>query len=150
MPGINVGCERLQIFRDEGGMLGFFKGLSPTLLREVLGNAAYFGSYQGTKQLLSKGGTGEDLSTGSLLVAGGVAGAMFWLSVYPADVIKSMIQVDDYRHPKYTNVLDAFRKVFNSQGLKGFYCGFGPAMARSVLANAVCFYVYELVRKAFK
>lgn len=139
-----------QIFRSEGGFLGFFKGLSPTFLREVFGNAAYFGSYQGTKQLLSRGGALENLSTGSLLVAGGVAGAMFWLCVYPADVIKSMIQVDDYRNPKYSSAFDAFRKVFKSQGMKGFYCGFGPAMARSVLANAVCFYVYELVRKAFK
>ena len=31
------------------------------------------------------------------LAAGGVAGAVFWASVYPADVIKSMIQVDDYK-----------------------------------------------------
>lgn len=140
----------MQLFRSEGGFSGFFKGLSPTFLREVFGNAAYFGSYQGTKQLLSRGGTGENLSTGLLLVAGGVAGAMFWVCVYPADVIKSMIQVDDYRNPKYSSAFDAFRKVFKSQGMKGFYCGFGPAMARSVLANAVCFYVYELVRKAFK
>jgi solute carrier family 25 carnitine/acylcarnitine transporter 20/29 len=139
-----------QIYCREGGVFGFFKGLSPTFLREVFGNAAYFGSYQGTKQLLSRGGTGENLSTGSLLVAGGVAGAMFWLLVYPADVIKSTIQVDDYRNPKYTSTFDAFRKVFKSQGMQGLYCGFGPAMARSVLANAVCFFVYELVRKAFK
>jgi len=99
---------------------------------------------------MSKGGTGEDLSTGSLLVAGGIAGAMFWLCVYPADVIKSMMQVDDYHNPKYTSVFDAFQKVFKSKGMKGFYYGFGPAMARSILANAICFYVYELVRKAFK
>lgn len=37
----------VQVFRNEGGVLGFFKGLSPTFLREVFGNAAYFGSYQG-------------------------------------------------------------------------------------------------------
>ncbi|KAG0603867.1 hypothetical protein M758_10G126900 [Ceratodon purpureus] len=138
-----------QIYRREGGIFGFFKGLSPTFLREVFGNAAYFGSYQGTKQLLTRGYTGENLSTASLLLAGGVAGAMFWLLVYPADVIKSTIQVDDYQNPKYSSTFDAFRKVFKSQGMKGLYCGFGPAMARSVLANAVCFFVYELVRKAF-
>jgi len=37
----------VHIFWNEGGLLGFFKGLSPTFLREVFGNAAYFGSYQG-------------------------------------------------------------------------------------------------------
>uniref|UniRef100_A9U4Q7 Predicted protein n=1 Tax=Physcomitrium patens TaxID=3218 RepID=A9U4Q7_PHYPA len=135
------------IFR-QGGILGFYKGLTPTFLREVFGNAAYFGSYQGTKQL--EGGSASNLGTGSLLLAGAVAGAMFWLCVYPADVIKSVIQVDDYTNPKYTSTFDAFRKVIKSRGVKGLYCGFGPAMARSILANAVCFFVYELVRKALK
>lgn len=41
----------VQIFRHEGGFIGFFKGLSPTFLREVFGNAAYFGSYQGIVKL---------------------------------------------------------------------------------------------------
>lgn len=138
------------IFRHEGGMIGFFRGMIPTFLREVFGNAAYFGSYQGMKQLFSRGSHGSPLSMGSLLLAGGVAGAIFWAFVYPADVIKSMIQVDDYQHPKYTGTLDAFRKVFKEQGLRGFYCGFGPAMIRSFVANAVCFLVYELVRRGLK
>lgn len=30
-------------------------------------------------------------------MAGGIGGACFWASVYPTDVIKSMIQVDDYK-----------------------------------------------------
>lgn len=143
------GCLNVakHIFR-QGGILGFYKGLTPTFLREVFGNAAYFGSYQGTKQL--EGGSASNLGTGSLLLAGAVAGAMFWLCVYPADVIKSVIQVDDYTNPKYTSTFDAFRKVIKSRGVKGLYCGFGPAMARSILANAVCFFVYELVRKALK
>lgn len=134
------------IFRCEGGWLGFFKGLTPTLLREVFGNAAYFGAYQGTKQLIS-GGQFSKLGMGPQLVAGGVAGAMFWLFVYPADVIKSMIQVDDHQNPKYKNTFDALKKVYAAEGVKGLYRGFGPAMARSVPANAACFLVYDLVRK---
>lgn len=95
--------------------------------------------------------SGQDtskLSRGSMLFAGGVAGAMFWVSVYPTDVIKSVIQVDDHRNPKYKGTMDAFRKVFAAEGVKGLYRGFGPAMARSVPANAACFLAYELVRES--
>ena len=88
------------------------------------------------------------LGRGSQLLAGGLAGGVFWLSVYPTDVIKSLIQVDDHRSPKYKGTTDAFRKVFASEGVKGFYRGFGPAMARSVPANAACFLTYELVRES--
>eukprot|EP00850_Spirogloea_muscicola_P013175 SM000088S23716 [mRNA] locus=s88:266567:266962:- [translate_table: standard] len=80
------------------------------------------------------------------LTAGGIAGASFWGAVYPTDVIKSVIQIDDYRNPKYKGTVDAFRKVFAAEGVKGLYRGFGPAMARSVPANAACFLAYEVVR----
>lgn len=136
-----------QVFTSEGGWTGFFKGMTPTLLREVFGNAASFAAYQGTIQLMARGGQTSQLGMGSQLLAGGVAGAMFWLFVYPADVIKSRIQVDTYPNPQYKGTIDAFRKVYAAEGVKGLYRGFGPAMARSVPANAVCFFIYDLVRK---
>lgn len=136
------------VLKSEGGVLGLYKGLTPTLMREVPGNAAMFGAYEATKQYLAGGQDTSKLSRGSMLFAGGVAGAMFWVSVYPTDVIKSVIQVDDHRNPKYKGTMDAFRKVFAAEGVKGLYRGFGPAMARSVPANAACFLAYELVRES--
>eukprot|EP00897_Mesotaenium_endlicherianum_P004297 jgi/Mesen1/3896/ME000208S02907 len=136
-----------QVLRSEGGALGLFKGLTPTLLREVPGNAAMFGAYEAIKQALAGGRDTSQLGRGSMLIAGGVAGAAFWASVYPTDVIKSMIQIDDYKNPKYKGTMDAFRKVWATEGVKGLYRGFGPAMARSVPANAACFLAYELVRE---
>jgi solute carrier family 25 carnitine/acylcarnitine transporter 20/29 len=136
------------VIRSEGGMLGLYKGLTPTLMREVPGNAAMFGAYEAVKQYLAGGKDTSSLGRGSQLFAGGVAGAMFWMSVYPTDVIKSVIQIDDHRNPKYKGTMDAFRKVFASEGVKGLYRGFGPAMARSVPANAACFLAYELVRES--
>ena len=53
----------------------------------------------------------EKLGIGSLVVAGGVAGCAFWAPVYPADIIKSKIQVDSFTNPEYKGVLDCARKV---------------------------------------
>ncbi|KAG0474499.1 hypothetical protein HPP92_014185 [Vanilla planifolia] len=135
-----------QVLRSEGGLRGLFKGLVPTLAREVPGNAAMFGVYEALKQYFAGGRDASGLGRGSLVVAGGVAGASFWLSVYPTDVIKSVIQVDDYRNPKYRGSIDAFRKILSSEGVRGLYRGFSPAMARSVPANAACFLAYEVTR----
>lgn len=137
-----------QVLRSEGGVLGLFKGLTPTLLREVPGNAAMFGVYEAVRQMLAGGKDISNLGKGSQILAGGVAGAAFWLSVYPTDVIKSVIQVDDYHNPKYGGTMDAFRKVYAAEGVKGLFRGFTPAMARSIPANAACFLAYELVRES--
>lgn len=137
-----------QVLRSEGGVRGLFKGLVPTLGREVPGNAAMFGVYEALKQYLAGGHDTSNLGRGSLILAGGLAGASFWVSVYPTDVIKSVLQVDDYKNPKFSGSMDAFKKILKAEGVKGLYRGFGPAMARSVPANAACFLAYEVTRSS--
>ncbi|KAL2246688.1 UNVERIFIED_CONTAM: Mitochondrial carnitine/acylcarnitine carrier-like protein [Sesamum indicum] len=135
------------VLQSEGGARGLFKGLVPTLAREVPGNAAMFGVYEALKQYLAGGQDTSSLGRGSLILAGGLAGASFWVSVYPTDVVKSVLQIDDYKNPKFSGSMDAFRKILKTEGVKGLYKGFGPAMARSVPANAACFLAYEVTRK---
>ncbi|PIN23670.1 Mitochondrial carnitine-acylcarnitine carrier protein [Handroanthus impetiginosus] len=136
------------VLQSEGGARGLFKGLVPTLGREVPGNAAMFGVYEAVKQYLAGGQDTSGLGRGSLILAGGVAGAAFWGFVYPTDVVKSVLQVDDYKNPRFSGSIDAFRKILKSEGVKGLYKGFGPAMARSVPANAACFLAYEITRSS--
>ncbi|CAH9116694.1 unnamed protein product [Cuscuta europaea] len=135
-----------KVLKSEGGARGLFKGLIPTMAREVPGNAAMFGVYEATKQYLAGGHDTSGLGRGSLVIAGGLAGASFWVFVYPTDVVKSVLQVDDFHKPKFSGSIDAFRKIFAAEGVKGLYKGFGPAMARSVPANAACFLAYEVTR----
>lgn len=134
------------VLRSEGGVRGLFKGLVPTMAREIPGNALMFGVYEATKQYIAGGQDTSGLGRGSLILAGGVAGAAFWGSVYPTDVVKSVLQVDDYKKPKYSGAMDAFKKILAADGAKGLYRGFGPAMARSVPANGACFLAYEVTR----
>ncbi|KAL5713970.1 hypothetical protein ACHQM5_015996 [Ranunculus cassubicifolius] len=136
------------VLRSEGGMRGLFKGLVPTFAREIPGNAAMFGVYEAVKQLLAGGQDTSKLGRGSLIVAGGVAGGAFWAMVYPTDVVKSVLQVDDYKNPKFKGSIDAFKKIRATEGFKGLYKGFGPAMSRSVPANAACFLAYEITRSS--
>ena len=137
-----------QVLRSEGGVRGLYKGLFPTFAREVPGNATMFGVYEAIKQYMAGGTDTSGLGRGSLMLAGGLAGGAFWASVYPTDVVKSVIQIDDYKNPKYSGSIDAFKKILKSEGIGGLYKGFGPAMGRSVPANAACFLAYEITRSS--
>eukprot|EP01023_Acetabularia_acetabulum_P010361 TRINITY_DN14732_c0_g1_i7.p3 TRINITY_DN14732_c0_g1~~TRINITY_DN14732_c0_g1_i7.p3 ORF type:complete len:165 (-),score=21.46 TRINITY_DN14732_c0_g1_i7:267-761(-) len=136
------------IIKHEGGPLGLFKGLNVTLLREMPGNALYFGAYEGTKMYLAHTrnlNSVNDLDPLSLMLAGGLGGLAFWSVVYPTDVWKSRIQVDDYKYPKYRGIIDCAQKILKEEGIKGWYKGYLPCLMRSFPANAVTFVVYELV-----
>ena len=114
----------------------------------VQSNGVVFGVYELLKQYFAGGRDTSNLGKVPVMVAAGVAGAGFWLAVYPTDVVKSVIQVDDFKNPKFSGSIDAFRKIMALEGVKGLYKGFGPAMARSVPANAACFLVYEITRSS--
>ncbi|GAB4822207.1 hypothetical protein N2152v2_009253 [Parachlorella kessleri] len=137
------------VLRHEGGVLGLFRGLMPTLLREVPGNAAYFGLYDLSKRQLAEWQGLEStasLGPGALMTAGGLAGAAFWACCYPADVIKSKIQTDNYLKPQ--GVVDCSRQLWAASGWRGLWVGFGPCFARSIPANSAAFLTFEVVRAA--
>ncbi|DBB06435.1 TPA: hypothetical protein ACH3X1_011993 [Trebouxia sp. C0004] len=140
-----------QVLRSEGGVIGLYKGLVPTLLREVPGCAAMFAAYESIKLGAAKQqglSNANELGKGTLMVAGGAAGAVYWLTVYPADIIKSKLQTDSYQQPAYRGTLHCARQLYAADGIAAFFKGFSPAFSRSVPANAAAFLVYEMVRQA--
>ncbi|KAM7253889.1 hypothetical protein ACFE04_031571 [Oxalis oulophora] len=137
-----------KVLISEGGIRGLFKGMVPTMAREIPGNASMFGVYELVKQYLAGGPNTTELGRGSLILAGGLAGLAYWIPVYPTDVVKSVIQIDDFKSPKYSGSIDAFKKILASEGVKGLYKGFSTAMVRSMPANAGVFLAYELTRSA--
>ena len=95
---------------------------------------------------MARGHDTSQLGMGALLVSGGIAGVANWTLICPTDVVKSVIQIDEFHQPKYVGTIDAFKKTVASKGLKGFYKGFGPTMAISVPSNVACFLSYEINR----
>lgn len=75
------------------------------------------------------------------LCAGGLAGVFSWLATYPLDVIKTCIQADDTKHPKYNGYMDCIRKGYHSNGLRFFFRGLPSTMIRTFPMNAACFFV---------
>ena len=133
---------------QEEGALGMARGLPATLLREVPGNAIMFGLYGAMKGSMAEhyGCKESELGPGALVMAGGIAGSAYWGFMYPTDIIKSKIQVDNPKNPLYTGTIDAFVKVARAEGVAGLYRGFTPCMGRAVPANAACFLGFEVAK----
>lgn len=78
----------------ESGIPGLFRGLSSTIAREMPGYFFFFGGYELTRELLAKPGQSRDeIGWQKTMVAGAVGGSVLWLVIFPADVVKSRIQV---------------------------------------------------------
>lgn len=126
-----------------GGIRSIFKGSAATLARDGPGSALYFATYEYLKGRLSS--PEKEMSLVAITVAGGFAGVAMWLGVFPIDTIKSTQQSSN------TNVsmVQATKNIYAKGGIKGFFPGVGPALARSFPANAATFLGVELARNFF-
>jgi solute carrier family 25 (mitochondrial ornithine transporter) member 2/15 len=78
-----------------------------------------------------------------LRVAGAVGGAALWTSIFPADVIKSRVQIQGLSGSMLSVGIDIFKK----EGFLSLYNGLTPTICRTIPATAVLFLVYEYSKK---
>jgi len=126
-----------------GGIGALFNGHAATLAREVPGNAAWFGFYHSTKRALTPAGeSADDLPLWKLMLAGGVGGVCYWTAFFPADVVKTRMQID----AAYLKLglLKGLGQCYKEGGVRTLYSGWGITAFRAFPANAIIFSVYEL------
>eukprot|EP01129_Flabellula_baltica_P002517 TRINITY_DN1232_c0_g1_i3.p1 TRINITY_DN1232_c0_g1~~TRINITY_DN1232_c0_g1_i3.p1 ORF type:complete len:213 (-),score=22.00 TRINITY_DN1232_c0_g1_i3:122-760(-) len=128
------------LFRNYG-IKSFYRGFVPTLLRNTPGDAVYFGTYEFLKWPLK-----EYLGyyPGTML-AGGLSGLCFWTTMYPLDVIKSRMQLDQTK--RYTSVLSTFRSILKNEGWKALWNGYPVVAVRTLLISGTGFLTYEHTKK---
>lgn len=149
-PKYAGGVDVVRQLYKEGGMRSVFRGSVMTFARDGPGSAAYFATYEYIKRRLTptdKDGKPTQLSLTAVMAAGGAAGVAMWIPVFPVDTIKSRLQSAEGRPTIGGTVREIYVK---GGGLRGFFPGIGPAMARAVPANAATFLGVEVAHMAFK
>ncbi|KAI7907822.1 mitochondrial carrier domain-containing protein [Cokeromyces recurvatus] len=135
------------------GLKGFYQGGLITLIRDAPSYGVYFWVYEGMKRILKVNTSGVDNDAWKLLLAGGLAGTVSWTSIYPIDVIKSRLQMQQTQHNENTRILpdrpyasikDCVIRSYKLEGPHVFFRGLGATILRGFPVNAVTFYIYEL------
>ncbi|KAF6155863.1 hypothetical protein GIB67_039194 [Kingdonia uniflora] len=138
------------------GVNGIFRGGFATLLRESIGNAVFFSTYEYSRyhiqsQLNSAfcGVSSQPkvmIDVGIGVITGGIAGVAFWSTVLPLDVAKTVIQTTpDTRSSR--NPFQILNSIYKTKGVRACYAGLGPTLVRAFPANAAAIVAWELTAK---
>jgi solute carrier family 25 carnitine/acylcarnitine transporter 20/29 len=133
----------LKTYRD-GGIRSVFRGTGSCALRDVPGNAAYFGAYEVMKRLSCQLEGREKASTFGTLMAGGCAGVANWIVAIPVDTLKSRLQTAP--SGTYNGLFDVFQTLVRNEGPTALFRGLSPALLRAFPANAACLCGVETVK----
>ncbi|KAK2637293.1 hypothetical protein Ddye_032085 [Dipteronia dyeriana] len=148
-PPFGTGHAIQEVY-GEGGVLGFWRGVIPTLIM-VSNPSMQFMLYETMLKKLKKrrASSKKDIGVTALEVflLGALAKLGATVVTYPLLVVKARLQAKqvtsgDKRH-NYEGTLDAFLKMIQHEGFYGFYKGMSTKIVQSVLAAAVLFMIKE-------
>ena len=84
----------------------------------------------------------KEIATWKVAFYGGLAGEALWIGSYPFDVVKSKMQTDGYgAEQRYKTMRAAFREIWVKEGVRSFWKGIGPTLARAMPVSAGTFAV---------
>ena len=135
-----------RIFESDG-VLGFFRGLRPTLVGIIPARSVYFFSYEQSKRFLGNFGVKEG-GVPNALVAGFSAGIASNTLTNPIWMIKTRCQLlaDSSAGQKvYSGYRDACAAIYKEEGIGGFYKGI-YASYWGCLEGATQFMIYEQLK----
>ncbi|KAK5138301.1 hypothetical protein LTR08_003362 [Meristemomyces frigidus] len=128
---------------QDRGWRGLYSGYSLHLLRDTIGTAIYFTTYESVKQLMANSQGRDPTSPYAVLAAGGLCGVLTSALIYPIDVAKTLFQKallsagsGHAARPKIS--------FFQT----GSYRGLGVSVLRSCMLNMIFFSNFESVKKA--
>lgn len=122
------------------GVRGLWRGLVPSLMRNMFGAGLYFVTLSNLKSLLrSADGT---LSVGSTLLAGASARSLSACILCPLSVTKTRFEAMELGG-KYNSVFNALVTIARKEGMAGLFAGLLPTIVRDAPYSALYLQVYE-------
>lgn len=137
------------------GSLSLWRGLGPTLLRDVPFSSIYWGGYEYMKQKFDQRHPTFQFS----LTAGAAAGAIAAVATLPFDVAKTHRQIElgerDLVQPRWRgrqrapSTRDILRGVYKQSGVSGLFSGIVPRVIKVAPSCAIMITCYEFGKQFF-
>ncbi|EPZ31900.1 mitochondrial carrier [Rozella allomycis CSF55] len=143
------------ILKSEG-LVGFYKGLVPTIIQVGPYMGIIFYSYEGIRKILDR--ISEDWQFNSSFFAGGLSGIIAKTITMPFDVIRKRMQIQTPQRSMLIQSVPSipcswsksFFKILTQEGPKSLFRGLTPALIKSGPSSAVTFFVYENMLELLK
>ena len=128
-----------------GGWRSMFVGLKATMVREIPGTIMWFGAFESVTTYAEKQ---WELSRPLAVLCGAVAaGLTFWLPVIPIDTVKTRQQTAP--SGAANGAMDIARQIVKAHGIRGFWAGTAPILARGILLDICQFSGADQLRNTF-
>uniref|UniRef100_A0A8C3T0U0 Solute carrier family 25 member 36 n=1 Tax=Chelydra serpentina TaxID=8475 RepID=A0A8C3T0U0_CHESE len=135
----------LKMILQKEGPRSLFRGLGPNLVGVAPSRAIYFAAYSNCKEKLNN--IFEPDSTQVHMISAGVAGFTAITATNPIWLIKTRLQLDARnRGERQMSAFECVRKVYHSDGIKGFYRGMSASYA-GISETVIHFVIYESIKR---
>lgn len=139
--------EALKNLIRTDGAIGLWRGIFPTLLRDVPFSAIYWMSYESIKTFLKC----DHPTFWQSFMAGAISGSIAATITVPFDVVKTHQQIEfgselfneDGKRLKPRTTTMIFRDIYAQYGLRGLYTGLTPRLIKVAPACAIMISSFE-------
>ncbi|KAJ8411625.1 hypothetical protein AAFF_G00164330 [Aldrovandia affinis] len=139
------------------GWLSLWRGLGPTLLRDVPFSAMYWYNYEQGKRWLCEHYNTREPTFSITFIAGAVSGSIASIATLPFDVVKTRRQIElgelqamNSSAQASSSTLHVMRGIVAENGVTGLFAGFLPRLIKVAPACAIMISTYEFGKAFFR
>jgi len=134
------------------GLSGLYKGVQSPLIGAIFFRVTMFLSFGEAKRFFSQNGK-RKMNIIEYYYCGSIAWGSGVIVECPIDLFKTQMQIQIIRSksipnfvPEFSGIIDCFKKVIKTNGIKGAYQGIVPHLLRNIPAGAVHLGTFEWLR----
>jgi len=132
------------------GLLSLWRGLGPTLLRDVPFSGLYWGGYETIKNLILHRTQQENLLFHQTFFVGATSGSIAAVITLPFDVIKTRRQIElGLNEGASSSTWKTIHKMYTEEGVRSLYTGLLPRLMKVAPACAIMISTYEFFKNYF-